>query len=404
MNAARAAIALLASSSPALAENVTLKPLIDARLRYENVEQAGFARDADAVTMRVRAGIEARTGDFSLLGEAVGTLAIAENYNSGVNGRTAFPIVPDPQTIGLNRLQLQYRGLPGTIVTLGRQRINLDDQRFVGSVGWRQNEQTFDAARVEWTGIKNLKADVTYAWSDRTIWGIDGGNRYGPARYAAIDGDNVFANLALKTAIGTLTGFAYLIDQDEALVLRNSSATYGGRFAGARPLGGGVKLNYVASYALQTDHARNPNRYAANYYLGELTLDITALRLGGGYEVLGADNGLPLTSFQAPLGTLHKFNGWADKFLVTLPNGLRDAYALAGYGWKKLGRFEAIALTASYHRFDSDRSGQHYGNEIDLQASARCGRATVLAKYADYRADQFATDTRKFWLSLEWAI
>ena len=61
-----------------------------------------------------------------------------------------------------------------TLVTTGRQRINLDDQRFVGSSGWRQNEQTFDAARVEATILKNLKADVTYAWSVRTIWGIDG--------------------------------------------------------------------------------------------------------------------------------------------------------------------------------------------------------------------------------------
>ena len=345
MIGSRIALALLLTGTPALAEDFALKPLIDARLRYEGVEQAGFARDADAVTLRVRAGLEARTGDFSLLGEAVGTLAIDENYNSGVNGRTSFPTVADPQTVGLNRLQLQYRGLPATVVTVGRQRINLDDQRFVGSVGWRQNEQTFDAARVEWTGIKNLKADVTYAWSDRTIWGIDGGNRFGRARYAAIRGNNIFANLALKTAIGTLTGFAYLIDQDEPLVLRNSSATYGARFAGARPLGSTVKFNYVASYARQADYARNPNRYAADYYLGELALDVATLRFGGGYEVLGADNragggaggGVAYTSFQAPLGTLHKFDGWADKFLVTPPNGLRNAYALAGYGWKMLG-------------------------------------------------------------------
>ena len=204
-----------------------------------------MARDADAVTARIRAGVEAARGDFTVLIEGEGILAINGNYNSGVNGKTAFPIVPDPQTIGLNRAQIRYRGLPKTLVTVGRQRINLEDQRFVGSVAWRDNEQTFDAARIEWSAIPHLKADVTYAWSNRTIWGIDGGNRFGPARYESIDGKNIFANLALTTNVGTLTGFTYLVDQNEALVLRNSSQTYGARFAGAHAFTPKAKLGYM---------------------------------------------------------------------------------------------------------------------------------------------------------------
>ena len=167
-------------STPALAGPITLKPLVDARLRYEHVDQEPLPRDADAVTLRIRSGVEAKAGDFALLAESEALLAISERYNNGLNGKTGFPLVPDAQNIELNRLQLQYRGLPKTIVTVGRQRINLDDQRFVGSVAWRDNEQTFDAARIEWSGVKNLKADVTYAWSDRAIWGIEGGNRYPP--------------------------------------------------------------------------------------------------------------------------------------------------------------------------------------------------------------------------------
>jgi hypothetical protein len=391
-------------STPALAGPITLKPLVDARLRYEHVDQEPLNRDADAVTLRIRSGMEAKAGDFALLAESEALLAISEHYNSGLNGKTGFPLVPDAQNIELNRLQLQYRGLPKTIVTVGRQRINLDDQRFVGSVAWRENEQTFDAARIEWSGVNNLKADVTYAWSDRTIWGIDGGNRYGPARYQSIGGDNVFANLSLTTRYGVLTSFAYLVDQDRALALRNSSQTYGARFAGGRAIGPKSKLTYLASYARQSDHGRNPNHYAASYYTAELGLELAAFKVGGGYEVLGADDGVALTSFQTPLATLHKFNGWADKFLVTPPDGLRDAYASAGYGWKKVGPFASIDLIAAYHRFDSDRAAQHYGDEIDLQASVRRGRYTALAKYASYDADRFATDTKKFWLSLEWSI
>ena len=220
-------MAALAVSGPALAETIHVKPLIDARLRYENVDQLGIANEADAVTLRLRTGFEAKYAKFSFLVESETTLAISEKYNSGLNGKTAYPVVADPQNIELNRIQLQYAGLPKTLITVGRQRINLDDQRFVGSVGWRDNEQTFDAARVEWSGIKNLKADVTHAWSDRTIWGADG---FG-ARLRAISGDNVFANLAWKQKFGQLSGFAYLVDQDEAAVsgYKLSSQTYGAR-------------------------------------------------------------------------------------------------------------------------------------------------------------------------------
>jgi hypothetical protein len=391
-------------ATPALADPVKLTPLIDARLRYEHVEQAPLASDADAVTLRLRAGFEARLSDFAFLAESEATLAINPAYNSGLNGKTAYPIVSDPQNIELNRLQLQYRGIKQTVVTLGRQRINLDDQRFVGAAAWRDNEQTFDAVRVEWAGIKNLKADVTYADNVRTIWGIDGGNRFGPARLGEIGGDNVFANLAYKTKLGTLTGFAYLVDQDQLPVFVNASQSYGGRFAGAYPLSKRVKLSYAASFASQSDYHRNPNRYHADYYAGEIGMAVKAFSLTGGYEVLGADQGVAVTSFQTPLATLHKFNGWADKFLVTPPNGLRDAYGSVGYGWKKVAGLDAIGLIATYHRFDSDRLGLRYGNELDAQASVKRGKYTAALKYADYRARGFATDTKKLWLSLEWAL
>ncbi len=398
--------ATMTLASPAVAADLTLKPLIDARIRYEDVDQAGIARDAHALTARVRAGVEAGSGPFSFLAESEATLAIDEHYNSGVNGRTAFPIVADPQNIELNRIQLQFRGLPKTVVTLGRQRINLDDQRFVGSVGWRDNEQTFDAARVEYSGIKGLKADVTYAWSDRTIYGIDGGRFGATTRPQAIDGDDVFANLSYTLKYGTLTGFAYLIDQDENVVAlrRNSSQTYGMRFAGAYPLTRAVKLTYAASYARQSDYKTNPLNYRADYYLGELGIEARGAKLMGGYEVLGTD--AAVFGFQTPFATLHKFQGWADKFLVTPANGIRDAYGMIGYTIPKLGRTVGpLNLQAIYHQYDSDRAHVDYGHEIDLLATLKLGkRTTLLAKYADFTGkDSIAyRDTRKFWLAADW--
>jgi Alginate export len=395
-------VALLTSAAPAFAEPVKIKPVIDARLRYESVDQVPIARNASAITARVRAGVEAKTKAFAVLIEGEGTLAISEKYNSGVNGKSLYPIVADPENIELNRAQVQLLAISKTVVTLGRQRINLDDQRFVGSVGFRDNEQTFDAARIEYSGIKNVKADVTYSWSQRTIWGVDG---FG-ARQQAVSGDNIFANLSYKHKYGTLTGFAYLIDQDEAAIsgFRMSSKTFGARFAGSAPLSKVAKLTYAASYARQSDYNRNPNNHSADYLFGELGVEAKGFKLLGGYEVLGADKGVALTSFQTPYATLHKFNGWADKFLVTPPNGLQDVYATLGYTKPKVGKLSAVSAQVNYHSYRSDRLGIGYGNEIGAQLSAKLKKYTFTLKYADYNAKAFATDTRKFWAAVEWAF
>ena len=291
--------------------------------------------------------------------------------------------------------------MPKTLVTFGRQRINLDDQRFVGAVGWRQNEQTFDAVRLVYGDAKSVKADLIYSRSVRTIWGIDGRD----ARQQAIGGNNVFATISLPTVLGTLSGFAFVVDQDEARVqgFRLSSKTYGVRLAGSRKLSSAAKVNYALSYASQSDHHRNPNDYRADYWLADLGIDLGAAKFGLGQERLGADKGLPLTSFQTPLATLHKFQGWADKFLTTPPEGLRDLYASGGYGWKSVAGFDAINAAVVYHRFDSDRLDIAYGSEWDAMLSAKRGRWTATAKIADYRAKRFASDTRKIWLMLEWA-
>jgi hypothetical protein len=397
------AAALLGSA--ASADDITFKPLLDTRLRYETVDQDGIAKNADALTLRVRPGVQASDGAWSVLVEGEGTLAIANDYNDGTNGKTQYPAVIDPRNAELNRAQIRYATKDLT-VTAGRQLLELADQRFVGSSNWRQNQQTFDAVRVQWgqgakTG-RGFSADLSYSWSDRTVNGTHGKG----ARQQAISGDNVFALLNYGTSIGTMTGFAYLVDQDEKLVQNYglSSQTYGVRFAGSRPLSKDVKIGYVASWGNQSDYHRNPNHYSADYWLAEATLTAKALTATGGYEVLGADHGLALTSVQTPLASYFKWNGWDAKFGTTPPNGLRDLYGTLGYGWKKVGPADAINLSATYHRFDSARLSQHYGNEWDLLATAKRGHTLFSVRYARYRADRFMTDTSKFWLQADWIL
>jgi hypothetical protein len=389
----------LVAAGPACAQEI--KPLVEARARYEHVEQDGLAKDSEALTVRVRAGVQASTGPWTALVEAQGTMAVIDEFYDGLHGAATRPLVADPENIALYRAQIQYK-TKAFAVTAGRQRIVLDDGRFVGDGVFRQNGQTFDAVRVELTPLKGLKADISYAWDVRTIWGVEGIG----ARQPGIGGDNVFANLSYATPVGTLTGFAYLIDQDEAAVqaYRLSSQSYGVRLAGAQKLSASAKLSYQASYATQSEYGRNPNDYRADYYLLDAGLEVSGFKLGAGYEVLGADKGAALTSFQFPLGTNFKFQGWADKLLTTPPDGVRDLYGSLGYGWKAAGPFKGVSLQAVYHRFESDRLVRHYGNELDLLASGKLGKTTLSVRYADYNADLFATDTRRLWLQLDWAL
>jgi Alginate export len=175
------------------------------------------------------------------------------DYNSTMNGNTAYLVVADPETYEINRLQLTNTSLPMTTLTAGRQRIVLDDHRFVGNVSWRQNEQTFDSLR-----------------------------------------------------------------------------------------------------------------------------------------------------FTTPLATLHRFQGWADKFLTTPADGIDDRYVNAGVTFKGVGPLETLSALASYHVYEAERTSREYGAELDAQIEAKWRRFTGIVKYAGYEAEDLFTDTEKLWVQLEY--
>jgi hypothetical protein len=382
--------ALAATGDPVpIGDGITLDPILAARLRYEAVEQGNIAANADAVTMRVRAGLELKASGFFLLGEAESTLGLVNDYNDTIpgNGIEPFPVVADPENIELNRLQLGYMK-NGTGATLGRQRINLDNARFVGNVGWRQNEQTFDALRGQ-AKFGQFSLDATYSISQRTVFGADSPNEH-------FDGDLVFLNGGVDTRHVDAKAFAYLLDYDTRLAF--SSQTYGVLVTGELPLAGFGKLTGLASYAAQDDMGRNPVDYSADYINAQLGLAFSGFTLTAGYEELGSDGGV--AAFQTPLATLHAFNGWADLFLATPANGLRDYYAGVSKTFT-VAALPALKFDLVYHAFDSDFGGLDYGSEWDASLGFRVGPVSLLAKYANYDAGGFAVDTEKFWLQAE---
>ena len=370
----------------------TFDPVLSLRLRYEGVDQDNVLEDADAVTLRARAGFEVAKDGFSFLAEAEGTLAIVGDYNDTIprNGTEQYSVVADPENVELNRLQIAYKK-GGNSVTLGRQRIILDNARFVGNVGWRQNEQTFDAVRGQ-AQIGPISLDATYSNSQRTIFGVDSPNE-------EFEGDLILLNGGVKAGPAALKAFSYLIDYDTRAAF--SSQTYGVLANAAIPLGSAT-INLFASYARQSDYGANPVAYDADYFAASLGADVAGFSIAAGYEELGSDDGI--AAFQTPLATLHAFNGWADVFLATPGTGLRDYYASLGKGFGDAGPLKGLDAKVVYHKFESDFGGMDYGSEWDASFGFKLSKLGILAKYARYEAEAFGTDTTKFWLQAEYTF
>ncbi|MXO99468.1 hypothetical protein GRI97_10755 [Altererythrobacter xixiisoli] len=393
-------IAMAGWASHGQAQDIDVQPVAEARLRYEHVDEASFAEASDAVTARVRLGAQASAGKLTATVIGQGNLALVDHYFDGLHGTQTRPQIGDPENLALYVAQLRYAD-EGLAITAGRQKLLLEDERFVGNAFFRNNAQSFDAVRAELAPAKGLTIDLTYAWNARTIWGSHGHG----ARQQGVGGDNVFAILGYATPIGKISAFAYIVDQNEAQVqgYRLSNQSYGVRLAGARELATGTKLSYQLSHARQSDHHNNPNDYAASYWLADAAIDWRGWKLNAGYEVLGASDGTAFTSFQTPLGSIFKFQGWADKFATTPPDGVRDLYVSGGYGWSKLGPLTGISLQAAWHRLRSDRLSRHYGDEINLLASGKWAKTTLSLRYAHYDAARFSSDTDKLWLQADWA-
>ena len=357
------------------------------RARWEHVDDAAFAEDADAATLRLRAGLRSNfSSRWSGLLEAEAIGALVDDYNSGANGRTRFPAVIDPTGAELNQLWVARQGTT-TLLRVGRQRLAYDNQRWLGAVGWRQNEQTFDALAFEWKPAK--------AWTLRYA---------GLAKVHRVSGDDArdplarerdlsshFINATRAGARQQWTTYAYLHhDRDVAAA---STATWGLRWHGdtanaARRWGATIEV------ARQADHAGNPREFEHTYFLVEPTLGLGATTLRAGWEHLGGD---VTHALQTPLATLHAFNGWADRFLVTPNNGLEDRYVGAS------GKARKLAWNVAWHDYRTDTGDGRYGTEWNASLALPIRKGLdAMFKVADFNGEDPVRDATKVWLQVEW--
>ena len=395
------------------------RPVIDLRMRYESVDSAAQVLKADAGTFRARLGYDTGYWNGLQVGfdfDQVWTLG-EDAYNSTRNGKTTYPTVLDPSMTVLNRLQLAYASDFDTRFVIGRQRLILGNQRFVGNVGWRQHEQTYDAFSAVNTSIDDLT--LTYAWLHRInrVGGpsIPTPSNTGPAATAqanylksdshVINGVYVgIENLRIEAYALLLDfappGYATLPAQVTA-VDRLDTNTYGARLDYNLFLGENLTGKLTGEFARQSNDNGNPLSFDLNYGLFEGSLTYAGVTGLVGYEILEGDGTI---GFATPLATLHAFNGWADMFLTTPVNGLQDLYFRASYTMPMdFLEFRSLTGIVSWHDYTTDNLGMGIGSEWNLSAElAVDANLSFLGKFAAYQGSNVAfggfPDKTIFWL------
>ncbi len=431
--AACTTLALLSMAQSAYAEDAAVepeytfldsikqgKPLINFRLRYENVEQDAFQPapnankkldNANGLTLRSLVGWQtAPFHNFSFGAQITDVHEFTSNYNDrrenlSERGNANYPNIVDPSFTDINQLYVDWTGIKNTKVRLGRQQLNLDNVRFIGDIGFRQNMQVFDGLSILNKSIPDTELYAAHFEQVRQIntelrqGNIDILNakyRISPSESLVgygylIDVANLSQNNGNPAAVGTAAqggnGLGASQDLVKTATTDASSKTFGLRLDGVHKIDDSWKALYTAEYAKQDDYAGGSPFIDAHYFKlgGGAVYDVWSLRID--HEKLSSNDGK--YAFQTPLGTNHLFQGWADVFLATPRQGIEDTYVTFA------GSIQKAKLYAEYHVFKSDEKFQSigklsdkYGTEFDASV-AYPFTDKILGKleYANFKED-----------------
>ncbi len=369
------------------------------RPRYEFVDTDNTVGDAKALTNRLMLGVSAdllSIDGLSTYLEAINVSGSGDYFdfsNDDIADDGIYNAVADPSQTRITQAYIDYT-FSDSLLRAGRQGVNLDNQRFIGTVDWRQMPQTYDAVAFSNTSIEGLSLLAAYVWHVNTVFDE------GPAKTDGFDTGTVLLHASYK-AMDTLTLTAY------DYMIEDVHDTYGIAATGKFDLGTNTGLAYRAEYAKQTDPTFDDltvNKTAdAEYYNLEANLNMNSFLAGVRYEVLGAGKD-GNAAFSTPLATLHGQNGWADMFLNTPYDGLVDMNGMLGYQSEGFGMVQVI-----YHDFSSDRGSIDYGTEIDVLYKNKItvvkGLTGLLkAAFYDADADSKMIDTTKYWAMLSYTF
>ncbi|MBL8516770.1 MAG: alginate export family protein [Betaproteobacteria bacterium] len=365
------------------------------RPRLNRIHEARKPERADAVTARVIAGWKsAPFHGLRLAAELIHSDRIGpRRFNDNPREVSPYPLLPDPRFSGINQAWVDWSGEFANI-RIGRQRLRLDNERFVSDNDFRQVPQMFTGAALR--GRLGAEAE----------WRAGRFTRLRGTRGVESDIKLSFAQAAWNPAPGqALLGYLMWYEPPpgggQTGATNNAHRVAGARWQGQVKTSGGGSWLYHLEAARQSAHAGGDSVISADY-----------LRVGGGWaagaargewvvrldhEVKGSNTGR--YGLQTPLTDLYAYNGWALQFVTTPREGLRDTWITVK---KPLG---PVDVFGEVHRFRADAGGANLGRELDLgliwRVPAWLGDdARLIAQTARYR--QPGNDVTKLWVALDW--
>lgn len=383
--------------TPSLADAVARgQPILELRPRYNRIDESDLPSRTEGGTVRAVAGWRSAAWyglRFRIEALHAGHLG-AKRFNDdpGLIGTSPYPLLPDPRHTGVNQAYAEYTGVEGLRVTLGRQVVRIDNQRWVSDNDFRQIPQLFDGVRARYAVLDAVELQGGYF-----------------RRIRSTSGEVDAVKLALLHAAWNplpgqaLAAYAYFHDQPRTASFTgfadNSYRVLGVRAEGALRQGCAVEVPYLVELARQASHANGDPRIDARYWRVGAGLATTQWTIRADHETKGSNGGQ--YGLQTPLTDHYAFNGWTLHFFTTPRAGLRDRWLTARYA------VGPVTLYAEAHRFKSDFGGLDYGREKDLGVTWE-PHPNALLRVQHGRYDPGAGTTaprvRKTWITLTYAF
>lgn len=366
-------------------DNHTIEFGSRARIAHVDADTNG---QAASLLLRLRAESEWSTQFSTLLELDHVELGWEDEFSNGVHFN-GHPVIPDAAGTDLNQAFIRYAPSNTWQFSLGREAVKLGNQRFVGTNGFWQNEQTLDTVGFKYE--LGMASHVLYRYVDNAnrINGDDAGKTLSPSdsnfaaqgglRPTQFLGDHnhdthlIFAQFK-EWDYSQIQAYYFDIGIKEAAALSNQTLgvryEYKGRW-------NKLRTQIHTELALQQRTEINNDNTLTFYDIGA-GLGYQSHETSINYQHLGASNG---ASFVTPLASLHDQNGWVDKFLLTPGTGLRD------YSLQHIWRSSPFKIDARYHVFYTDAQNSAIGEEFDFDLIYKPTReSSVLFRFADFNA------------------
>jgi len=346
-------------------------------------------------TMRTRLGVEAIVDS-----DASAFIQLQDVRTAGGEKATGAPpsITQTGTSVGASGLDMhqayiKVNHLLGTDIQLklGRQEMAFDEHRLIGTIGWIQQAQTFDAIRFD-TALSQLSDNLSLTGFFAKTVAINTHPTLKNTLNPNATFESNFAGERLTYKLGdkgdritqyfyyalnpSRTGAGVDLAPDVAKNIEYVGAYVAKHF-------GGIRLRIDGAYEFGNKNATTDIKaYMLTTSLGAKLNIMQGAGISVWYDYLSGDNNpadLTVHTFTTPYATNHKFYGNIDKFLNIPTQGLQDIVLKT---WIK--PMKKLKLVLHFHQFLSAKTStaamppKNLGQEIDTHIRYTLAKNTVL--------------------------